>query len=191
MDVHGIIRVDGESLALSIEGVDDVVLVVVKTFVREVLRVTLHFLDEHLALDLHLGMIVNEVVMGEAVIVEELDEDSIIRDERARDKGVREPLNRHGVVVDAECLVDVELLFMNHLRAPCLLSEDSQSKLTVVDECDGIFFTSGVLLNLLEPDETILRAANLFLECLLIGLKIVHANPVFAITRLSHHDGPG
>ena len=88
MDVHGIIRVDGESLALSIEGVDDIVLVVVKTFVREVLRVTLHFLDEHLALDLHLGMIVNEVVMGEAVIVEELNEDSIIRDERARDKGV-------------------------------------------------------------------------------------------------------
>lgn len=136
-------------------------------------------------------MIVNEVVMGEAVIVEELYEESIVRDESACDKWVRESLNWHGVVVDTESLVDVELLFTNHLRTPRLLPKHSEPKFAVIDEGNGIFFTRRVLLNLLEPDETIFLTANLFLESLLIGLKIVHAHPVLAIIFLSHHDGPG
>ena len=46
-------------------------------------------------------MVVNEVVMGQIVVVEQLHEDTVVCDERAGAKRVAESLDRHCVVVEA------------------------------------------------------------------------------------------
>lgn len=136
-------------------------------------------------------MIINEVVVGEAVVVEKLNKDSIIGDEGAGDERVRESLDWHRVVVDAERLIDVELLSADDIGASRLLAKHSEPELAVIDERNGILFTGRILLDLLEPDEAVILTANLLLKSLLIGLKIVHADPVFLVIFLGNHDGPG
>lgn len=72
--IASIVCIDGEGLALSVERVDHVFLVIVETFVREVLRIAVHLLGVNFSRDFTLRVVIYEVIMHELVVVEDLDE---------------------------------------------------------------------------------------------------------------------
>jgi len=72
---------------------------IIETLVREVHLVALHLLLVELSVN-HSGLVVvDEVVVDLAVVIEKLDGYSVIGDEAACDERIWEALNRHGIIV--------------------------------------------------------------------------------------------
>jgi hypothetical protein len=114
------------------------------------------------------------VIVGQSEVVEQVDEDSLIGNERAGDVRVWETLDRHGPVVDAQQLVDVQFLSLGLFLRSLLFSKPSKSELSIVEVDNSIRFTCGVLLNLLDFDIIGILSADSLLECHFVGFKIIH-----------------
>jgi len=90
-------------------------------------------------------------------------------------------LDRHGVVVDTEGRVDVELLGFGLLGGSSFLTEDSDVEFTVVSINVSILVTSVVLLDLFASDVVVRVTSDLFIKGLLVSFKIVHSYPEFSV----------
>lgn len=101
LDSLGVITINGESLTLSVEGVDHILVRIVETLVWEILGGALHLSGVEISLDGLLGVVIDEVIMGQIMIVEQLHENSVIVNERAGAEWISEALDWHGVVIDA------------------------------------------------------------------------------------------
>ena len=124
-DILSIVCTHGKCLTLSIEGVDHVLFVIVETFVWEVLRVAVHLLGENISDDLTLGVVIYKMIVHKLVVVENLNEQELIGNERACAERIRESLDWHGEVIDAQSLVDVEFSLFDFFRASGLLAKHS------------------------------------------------------------------
>jgi len=162
---------------------------IIETLVREVHLVALHLLLVELSVN-HSGLVVvDEVVVDLAVVIEELDGYSVIGDEAACDERIWEALNRHGIIVKTQVFIDIKVFLKTLGLRSSNFGEDSEVEFTIVDEHDGVLGTSGVLLNFFGPDIAVAFAADHFFKCLFIRFKIVHSNPPFPIVFLGHKNG--
>lgn len=87
------------------------------------------------------------MVVCQAFVVEELNENSLIRNEGASYKRVCEALDRHSVIINFQSLVNIKFLLFDHLWVPRLFAKDPQSELTIIYKCYRVFLTGGILLN--------------------------------------------
>ena len=95
-----------ESLALSVKREYFIPLIIIKALVRKVLHIAILFWElKHYRLTILISyhllpqLVPNEMIMGQTIIVEEIDEYKMVLDEAARDEGVVEPGVRHCVVI--------------------------------------------------------------------------------------------
>ena len=131
------------------------------------------------------------MIMGKIMVVEQLHENSVVVNEGACAEWISEALNWHGVVVDADGSVDVELFSLNSFNISGIFAKDSESELTVIDVHEGILLASSVLLNLFASNVAVLVTTDHLGECVLIGLETVHHHMEFPIILLDHGDGSG
>jgi hypothetical protein len=102
--------------------------------------------------------------MVQSLVVEESDSKPVIIYEPTDDEGVWKARDRHGVIIEGQSLINIELVILDLLFTPRLFIKCSQSKLSVVDEGDGELGASTVLLDLLELDVAGLSAPEHLLE---------------------------
>ena len=95
-------------------------------------------------------------------------------------------MDRHGVVIDTEGRIDVELLGFGLLGGSPFLTEDSDVEFTVVSINVSILVTSVVLLDLFASDVVIRVTSDLFIKGLLVSFKIVHSYPEFSVITFSN-----
>jgi hypothetical protein len=115
--------IDGEGMTLSIEGVDLVLLVIIKASLWEILMVAIHF-HAHWLIMMHLNLIFiklwdsyhffvsdvpKKVVMGSRVVVEKVHKETVFPDPAASHVRVTELLVHHSVVINATKFVDLYL----------------------------------------------------------------------------------
>ena len=131
------------------------------------------------------------MIMGQIMVVEQLHENSVVVNEGACAEWISEALNWHGVVVDADGSVDVELFSLDSFNVSGLFTKDSESELTIVDVHEGILLACSVLLNLFASDIAVLITSDHLSEGVLVGLETVHHNMEFSIVLLDHGDGSG
>jgi hypothetical protein len=136
-------------------------------------------------------VVVDEVVMGQIMIVEQLNENSVIVNEGARAEWICESLDRHGIIVDAEGCVDVKLFPLDCFSVSRFFAEHSESELTIIDVDKRVFLTSRILLHLFASDVAVLLATNHLGECVLVGLQGIHHHPELPIIFLDYRDGSG
>jgi len=88
---------------LSVERVDLVINIIIKTLIWKVLlRAHHNFAINLIIFNTSVNHIVQKVIMGQVIIVEELDEDDVVGDESASAEWISKALNWHGVVVDTD-----------------------------------------------------------------------------------------
>ena len=162
-----------------------------ETLVWEILGGTLHLSGVIVALDFLFGVVIDEVVMGQIVVVEKLHENSVVVNEGASAEWVCEALDWHGVVVNADSCVDVKLFSLDSFHISSLFAKDSEPELTVVDIHEGILLSCSVLLDLLAPDVAVLLSSDHLGEGVLIGLETVHHHMEFSIILLYDRDRSG
>jgi hypothetical protein len=101
-DVSGVRGINVDGLTLSVERMDDMIDVIVKTLIRKVLLGTFHNLTINLIiLNIPVDDIIEKVIMGQRIVVEELNEDQIIVNESACAEWISKSLNWHCVIVNA------------------------------------------------------------------------------------------
>ena len=131
------------------------------------------------------------MVMGQIVVVEQLNENSVVVNEGACAEWISEALNWHGVVVDADGSVNVELFSLDSFNISGLFTEDSESELTIVDVHEGILLACSVLLHLFASDVAVFISSDHLSEGVLVGLETVHHDMELSIVLLDHGDGSG
>ena len=136
-------------------------------------------------------MVIDEVVVGKIVVVEQLHENSVVVNEGAGAEWVCEALDWHGVVINTDSCVDVKLFPLDSFKISGLFPKDSESKLTIVNVHKGVLLSCSVLLDLLAPDVAVLVTSNHLSEGVLIGLQTVHHDMELSIVLLDHGDGSG
>ena len=179
----------GESL--SVEGVDLIELVIIERLVWEILLRALHHVFAGLTFDSTLGDVVDEVIVGQREVMEQVDEDSFVANKGAGYVRIWESLDSHGPVVDAQQLVDVQLLAIRLFRGPLLLVKPSEPELTIVEVADSVSLTGGVLLDFFDLDIVSISSTDLFFKCHLIRFKIIHLDVVLFLVSLGNGDGSG
>lgn len=177
---------NAERLTLAIERVDLILLWIVKAFPGEVLVIALKY-PRSLAAFYHCPgpVVVDEMVVGSACIVEQVDEQEFVVDEYASDEWIREVVDRDCVIVKAKLRVDVELFRINRLRISGGGSKGPQLEVTVVNVSNSKFVTPLILLHLLELD---VLAFDPLLKGRGIGIQIVLFDVIFTIVLLGHGD---
>lgn len=159
-----------EALALPIERIDLIQVRVVEALVREVLAVAVKF---NLAKTDNFSFVYIEkkVIVGDAVVMKEVDEEQVIMDPRACDEGVWKVLDWHGVVVDVQSFVDVELCPFYFFLSPGFCAKNTNEEDTVIHVGDSELIASRILLNFLQLDVVSIFAANFFLESKVVALE--------------------
>ena len=104
------------------------------------------------------------MVVSSGVVVKEIDEDFVFSDKVARDKWILKVLIRHCVVVQTKHFVNVDFILPNLLCIPSGLSKGSQKEFAIINVYNCIVVSSWILLNFLDFDVLIGRAANLFFK---------------------------
>jgi hypothetical protein len=151
----------------------------------------LHLFREEVTLNLTLRVVIDEMIMGKIMVVEKLDENSVVINERACAEGICKALDGHSVVIDTDGTVDVKLFSLDGFGVSSLFSEDSESKLTVVNEHECVLLTRSILLHFFAPDVAVLLASNHLGEGVLVGLETIHHDPKFPIVLFDDGDGSG
>ena len=104
------------------------------------------------------------MVVSSGVVVKEIDEDFVFSDKVASDKWILKVLIRHCVVVQTKHFVNVDFILPNLLSIPRSLSKGSQKEFSIINIYNCIVVSSWILLNFLDFDVLIGRAANLFFK---------------------------
>ena len=130
------------------------------------------------------------MVVSAGVIMEQVDEDFVICHKRASDEWIREFLDRHSVIVEAQLLVEVYLVCLNLPGVSSLFTEGPQFEYTIVLVDNSIKVTLEVLLHLLELDVVVGGASHFLLKSHLVIGQIVHFDEVGLIVFLCDGDGP-
>jgi len=104
------------------------------------------------------------MIVGFGVIVEEIYVNFLISHPRACNKRILKVSISHRVIIYAENLVEVHLIFFNFLFSPCGLAESSHSKYSVIEVNTGILSSLRVLLNFLDLYVLVRLTANFFLK---------------------------
>ena len=156
-------------MALAVERVNFILLVVVETLVREVLLGASKNATADFA-SLPFFKVVDEVVVGEAVVVEQVDEDLLGVQERAGDEWVWERLVAHRVVVYAADLVDVQFFLCDFILCACHFRKCPHFEVAVIIVADCVALAIWSLLHLLQLDVLALVASNLLLKGDLVAL---------------------
>ena len=124
-NICGVVSVDVEGLALPVKRVYHIIIRVVEALVWKVLRGALHFCLVNLSFDRSSPVIVYKVVVDQLVVVEQLNEHSVVSNEGAGAERVTKSLDRHGVVVDPDCVIDIKFFIFNGLVVSGHFSEES------------------------------------------------------------------
>lgn len=130
----------------------------------------------------------DEVVVRPRVVVEEVDEDLLVVNERAGDERVLEVRVGHRVAVNVQLFVDVQLGPFDIFRGSRGLAEDAQLEKAVVEVDASELGAAGVLLDLLDLDVLVGEPADLLLKGQLVRVQIVHLDETLAIILLGHSD---
>jgi hypothetical protein len=125
------------------------------------------------------------------IVVEKLNEDSIIVDEGAGTEWIRKALDWHSIVINTQSFVDVKFFIFDFSFLPSFFSEYSELKVSIIDVNNGVFVAFVVLFDLFESDVVIRLSTNLFIKSLLISFKIVHSHPKLSVILLSNRDCSG
>ena len=102
-----------------------IIIRVIEALVWKVLRGALHFCLVNLSFDRSSPVIVYKVVVDQLVVVEQLNEHSVVSNEGAGAERVTKSLDRHGVVVDPDCVIDIKFFIFNGLVVSGYFSEES------------------------------------------------------------------
>jgi len=156
----GVLGLDDESLTLPVETVDLISLVVVEAFVWKVLFGAAQDLLLGLPDNGSLGQVIDEVDMLQLCVMKQIDVNHVVRDESTGNEWVREGLVAHRVVVQAEQLVDIELILLDLFGCSVDFSEGSQVEVSIIVVYYCIFLAVGVLLDLLQFDVLVLSSSN-------------------------------
>ena len=119
-------RVDIENLTLSVEHVHIFQIIIEKCLLGEVLLGTTHFHEYGWPFNLFFGVIVDEMVVHQGLVMKESHEDAaVIRTvyERANDKRVWQPVYWHREVIQLNCFVDLQLICKNGFKVSSLFVE--------------------------------------------------------------------
>ena len=117
--------------------------IIIKTLIWKVLLRAYHdFAINFIILNTSVNHIIQKVIMGQIVIVEELHEDNVIGNESASAEWISEALNWHGVVVDTDESVDVDFCFFDFVFGSLFFVEHSHYKFSIIDVNKSIFFTT-------------------------------------------------
>ena len=122
------------------------------------------------------------------MVIEKLDENSVVINERACAEGICKALDGHSVVIDTDGSIDIKLFPLNGFGVSSIFSEDSESKFTVVNKHKSVFLTSSILLDFFTPDVAVLLASNHLGESIFVGLQTIHHDPKFSIILFDHSD---
>ena len=114
-----------EGLTLSVEGVDYLIFIIIKTFVWKVFLSAAQLKRIRLTLHCSNGAVIYKVVMGQVVVVEELHEEFVVRNKGTSNERISKPLNRHREVVDTEQPIHIDLLLQELMLLSSLLAKDS------------------------------------------------------------------
>lgn len=104
------------------------------------------------------------MVVSSGVVVKEIDEDFVFSDKVASDKRILEILIRHCVVVQTKHFVNVYFILPNLLSIPSGLSKGPQKESAIININNCIVVSFWILLDFLDFDVLIGRAANLFFK---------------------------
>jgi hypothetical protein len=153
-DVGGVRGVDVDGLTLSVEGMNNMVDVIIKTLIRKVLLGTFHDLIIHLViLNISVNDIIEKVIMRQRIIIKKLNKYKVIVDKGTSAEWISESLNWHSVVVDAQKLIDIYFCSLDFFLGSLFLFEHSHSEFSIINIHQSILFTSRVLLNFLCSNE--------------------------------------
>ena len=181
-------------MSLSIKTIDFVFLFIIKAFIRKILLIAaLNFITDwvimmHLDASLVIlwlsnnsliGYIPDEMVVGVRVRMEEVDKHLVLCDPATGNERVCEVIINHGVVIEANQLVDLYLRLLDLLLISLLFSKDTETKQPVVKVDTRKLLSIMVLLHLFHSYILLLATSNLFLKSLFVSLDRVHLNKTF------------
>ena len=109
------------------------------------------------------------MVMCECWIIKQVHKDSVIIQEGTDNVRVREAIDGHGPVIQAQQLGDVQLLLGDLLFSPACLAEPAHPEQSVVEVGNSKLGALGVLLDLFQFDVLVLASTDFLLESLLVG----------------------
>ena len=143
-----------------------------------------------MGLDPLLFPVVEKVMVLDFLVVEQINEQDILRHERAVYERIGEVVNGHRVVVKSKFSVDVEFTIFDSLRIPFLFSEHPAIEMTIIKIAASKLSSRIVLLNFVTLYVTdafaivIHSATNRLIEGHLGGFERVLVDSVQAVALL-------
>ena len=168
--VGDVVHWNPKTLTLPVERVNFVLVRVVKASVREIFVVRVQL---HLGMTSYLSLLrpVEEMMMHQSSIMEEIDENTFLTDDSTGNERVWEVLDWHGVVVNAQMLIHVELLSFDLFLCASLCAECSYFEDSVIEVCSTIEISAWSLFNFFKFDVRIVFTTQLFFKSQFVGLK--------------------
>ena len=123
-----------------------------------------------------------ELMVLNALVVEQIYKKEIVSYKTASDERVWEIVNWHRMIVQAECLVDIELIFFNFFRSSSLIAKGSQVELSIVKISCSKYITFFALLNFIHLDiADILDSTVTFFKGHFHAFHVKHMHPVLPV----------
>ena len=100
--VLSVVSTDNEGMTLSVERVNFVFLIIIEALIRKIFLVAVHLALHDVTHNLLSTRVVEKVVMGQVIVMEQVHEEGVAVDVTQSDEGVGERAVAHSVVVDAQ-----------------------------------------------------------------------------------------
>lgn len=120
--------------------------------------------------------------------MEQVDKYQVIVDVMAGYKWVGEIVDRHGIVVQAQFIIYIDLICCNFLWRTISFPKSSQFEDTIIYVSDSKLVSSRILFNLFKLDIAVLKTTNLFLKGNRVGLQVILLHPVCPLVLHSNCD---
>jgi hypothetical protein len=136
------------------------------------------------------GDVPDKMKMRVSIAMEEVYKNFVLCDPAACDEWIRKVIIDHGVIIQSDQLIDLDLSFLDLLFGPLRFAEYSQPEKPIIKVDAGKHLSVEILLDLLHPDVLILVASDFFLESKLLSLDRVHLDPALPLLGFGHRDCP-
>ena len=123
--------------------------------------------------------------------MEKVHKNFIFTNEIACDEWVLEILVSHSIIIEAEHLVDIQLVLNDFSLRSCGLPESSKEESSIIIVNNRIIGPLRVLLHFLDLNILVSFAANHFFESQFVVLQIIHLNVGLLVVFLGDGDSSG
>ena len=168
-------------MALAVEDVNLRFFGIVETLLWEVFRRTLKFHLLDVSDDFSLLGVIDKMAVHKSLILEDIDENLRVGDKAACHTWIWEVSVAHGVIIQIEELVNLELILLNLGFSPRFLAKRPEPIFTVIVVADGVSSTISVLFHLFAFDVLIFSSANFLFECEIARVEIILFDPALCI----------